>query len=116
MVESTTSPTTPTFTAERRADCRYTIRTGLEYKWVERRQVLRTGAGSLTNISRNGLLFECDRDIPASTRIELNVDWPAQAIQVSLHVTGETIRSQGSRIAVRILHSAFRVREDTDRG
>lgn len=112
MVEASTPRESQTFTAERRADSRYTIQTGLEYRLILRRKVVQTGSGRLMNMSRGGLLFECDRGVPPRTRIELKVDWPAHAVKIALHVVGQTVRTQGTSTAVKILRSAFRVQED----
>ena len=109
MVESTTPP-------ERRADCRYTIHSDVEYRLILRRKVVRAGTGRLANISRSGLLFECAHAIPPRTRIELKVDWPAPAVKIALHVVGQTVRSEGTGTAVKIIRSAFRVQEDAHRG
>lgn len=102
----------PMFTAERRADCRYPIHTGLEYRLIVGRKVIRTGTGRLLNISRGGLLFECDHAIPPGNRVELAVDWPARAVKMALHVMGQTVRSQDSCTAVKILRSSFRVHRE----
>jgi len=69
----------------------------------------RAGAGSLVNISRCGLLFESAQPIAPGARIEIEIDWPARALKMVLHLVGETVRSQGNQTAVRILRSAFRV-------
>lgn len=106
----------PTSKAERRADCRYPIHTGIEYKLILGRRIVRTGGGRLLNISRGGLLFECTQELPPRTRIELDVDWPADAVKVALHVVGETLRSQGAHTAVKIHRSSFRVREEANNG
>jgi Ser-tRNA(Ala) deacylase AlaX len=79
--------------------------------------VVRTGTGRLVNISRSGLLFECAHGIPPRTKIELEVDWPAQAVKMALHVTGQTVRNQGVSTAMTILRSSFRTyQEDADQG
>ena len=107
----------PMFAAERRADCRYPIHTGVEYKLIVRRRVVRTGTGCLVNISRGGLLFECSHAIPPGLGIELEVDWPSHAVRMALHVVGQTLRSQGACTAVKILRSSFRGRhEDAGQG
>ncbi len=100
-----------TLSAERREDCRYPIRAGVAYKLILGRRVVRTGLGRLLNISRGGLLFECPQEIPPRTKIELDVDWPPDAVKVALHVVGETLRSQGVCTAVKIHRSSFRVQE-----
>lgn len=112
MEEATIPRKSPTFAADRRADCRYTIRTGLEYRLILRRKVVDTGTGRLANISRGGLLFQSAEAIPPRTQIELKVDWPAPAVKIALHVVGQTVRSQGAGTAVKIIRCAFRVQED----
>ncbi len=107
----------PTLTAERRSDYRYPIHIGLEYKLILGRRVVRKGTGRLVNISRGGLLFECDHAISPGNRIELDIDWPARAVRMALHAAGRTVRSQGVLTAVKVLRSSFRVhREEADRG
>ena len=107
----------PVLTAERRSDCRYPIHAGLEYRIIVGRRVVQTGTGRLLNISRGGLLFECAHAIPAENMIELEVDWPARAVKMVLHVAGQTVRSEGVSTAVKILRSSFRVyHQDADQG
>lgn len=107
----------PVFAADRRADCRYPIQTGIEYRLISGRRVVRTGTGRLLNISRGGLLFEGAHAIPPGNRVELEIDWPAQSVKMVLHVAGQTVRNQGVFTAVKILRSSFRVlRDDADQG
>lgn len=107
----------PMLPPERRAGRRYPIHAGIEYKLILGRRVVRTGTGRLVNISRSGLLFECAHGIPPRTKIELEVDWPAQAVKMALHVTGQTVRNQGVSTAMTILRSSFRTyHEDADQG
>ena len=96
-----------TIATERRTHRRYAIRTKLEYRLISRRKVIQTGAGHLVNMSRGGLLFACNQGIPPRTRVELEVDWPAHAAKIALHVVGESVRSEGATTAVKILRSAF---------
>ncbi len=102
----------PVVTAERRADCRYPIHAGVDYKLILGRRVVRAGTGRLVNISRGGLLFEGPHAIPPGTRVELDIDWPARSVAMSLHVAGQTVRSQGVFTAVKILRSSFRTRHE----
>jgi len=103
----------PVLTAERRAGSRYPIHAALRYRLISARPAV-AGAGSLVNISRCGLLIEAEEPIAPGARIEIEIDWPARALQMILHLVGETVRSEGNRTAVRILRSAFRVdREKT---
>jgi hypothetical protein len=116
VVEATISPGSM-LTAERRANCRYPIQVELEYAIVRGRRALRTGDGHLVNISRGGLLFQCDQAIPVGNRIELDVEWPARGAKMVLHVAGQTVRSQGVCTAVKILRNSFRtLHGDAERG
>jgi hypothetical protein len=103
-------------TDERRADRRYALETGVEYKIVQGGQAVRKGTGRLVNISRGGLLFECAETIPPGSRIDLEVDWPAETHKVALDVIGQSVRSQGTRTAVKVYRSSFRMRNDAARG
>lgn len=102
----------PVLTAERRVDSRYPIQAGVGYKLIVGRRVVRTGTGRLLNISRGGLLFECAHAIPPGSRIELDIDWPAQSVKMVLRVAGQTVRTQGTNTAVKILRSSFRVHDE----
>ena len=98
-------------TVERRAERRYAIQAPVEYKLSLGRKTAPGKVGRLVNISRGGLLIECAEAIPPGTRISLDIEWPADALQVALHVTGQIVRSQHARAAVRISRSSFRMRE-----
>ena len=101
-------------TVERRADCRYPIHTAVQYRLFLGRRVVRMGSGWVVNMSRGGVLFESTSPVPPGHRMELEIDWPAQAVGMMLRVTGESVRSEGGRTAVRILRSSFRVRDEFD--
>ena len=105
----------PMPTVERRAERRYAIQARVEYRLMPGRKAVPGGAGRLVNISRGGLLFECAEAIPPGTRISLDVEWPADALRVALHVTGWILRSQHARTAVKISRSSFRVRGPEER-
>jgi hypothetical protein len=100
----------PNLTTERRADRRYAIEAALVYKLIHGGKAVLSGAGRLVNISRSGLLFEGVRGMPHGYRIELDVEWPADALKVALHVIGQTVRTRDARTAVKIFRSSFRVR------
>ena len=101
-------------TVERRAERRYAIQARIEYKLSPDRKAAPGKVGRLVNISRGGLLFECAEAIPPGTGISLDVEWPADALKIALHVTGQTVRSQHARTAVKIFRSSFRVREPAE--
>jgi hypothetical protein len=102
-------------TVERRAERRYAIQARVEYKLSLGRKAAPGKVGRLVNISRGGLLFECAEAIPPGTGISLDVEWPTDALRIALHVTGQIVRSQHARAAVKISRSSFRVREPAER-
>jgi hypothetical protein len=68
------------------------------------------GYGVLVNISSTGILIDAERRVPVGVKTIVNVPWPARlngAIAVTLRITGETIRADGGRVAIRISHSEF---------
>ena len=64
-------------------------------------------------MSSHGLLFECDKMLPAGISIEFWIDWPvllqAQA-GLRLHGTGRIVRVDGKHIAVEMNRYEFRTR------
>jgi len=95
---------------ERRSDCRYPINAEVEYILRRRQRVAESGRGQLVNISGGGILFKSAGAIPPRMGIELFIAWPARPSNVSLFVAGRTVRSEGTRTAVKILRYEFRTR------
>ena len=86
----------------------------MEFRVLEGRRVVARGVGRLVNISRGGLLLESMGVLPLKNRIEIDVDWPSEGVRMALHVTGETLRRQGARTAVKTARSRFVVKEPVD--
>jgi len=99
---------------ERRADRRYALDAPLQYKIIQAGKAVFSGAGRLVNISHGGLLFECAEEIEPGNRVELDVDWPADAVRIVLNVVGQTVRRQEARTAVKILRCSFRDKAPAD--
>jgi c-di-GMP-binding flagellar brake protein YcgR len=104
---------------ERRSHLRYPVSIDLAYRLVANDPSTRAGRGTSVNISSGGLLFEAEDQLPTDTRIELTILWPARInddIELTLYVTGETVRVEGKRAAVKFDHSTFRLAGTSDRG
>jgi hypothetical protein len=68
--------------------------------------------GTIQDMSSSGISFRCRRQLPLGGHLELIVDWPADFGDrrlVSLHASGFVVRTNGSRIAVRITSHRFRI-------
>ena len=97
----------------RRSHRRYPIYVDLEYKLLDGRQVLKTGAGRTLNLSSSGILFESDEALPPGMSIRLSLNWPAQLndrVGLTLCINGRTIRSSGRCNAIEIMSHEFRTR------
>ena len=99
--------------ALRRSHRRYPMQVDLEYKLLDGKKVLKTGAGRTLNLSSSGILFESGESLPIATAIRLSIAWPAQLndrVGLTLCVMGRTVRSSGNCTAVEILSHEFRTR------
>ena len=96
---------------DRRSDRRYPLLLNLRWKLIRRRRVLDTGIGSTLDLSRGGIRFESDRPLPEGFNVELAVSWPVLLHNVApmqLVVQGRIVRSEGGRIAIRMIQHEFR--------
>jgi hypothetical protein len=85
----------------------------LEYKLLDGKKVLKTGAGRTLNLSSSGILFECAEVLPLGAQIRLSLTWPAQLsdkVGLTLCVNGRTVRSSGKCTAIEIMSHEFRTR------
>ena len=83
----------------------------MKYSLVSSGGCVRVGRGRTINLSSGGVLFEADVALPLNVSIGLSIPWPLRnghQIQLELHVTGETVRVEGSRVAAKFDHSIFR--------
>jgi hypothetical protein len=83
----------------------------LRWKLIRRRRVLDTGMGSTLDLSRGGVRFESNRPLPEGWNVELAISWPVLLHNVApmqLVVQGRIVRSEGGRIAIRMIQHEFR--------
>ena len=92
---------------ERRDSCRYPIDLPVEFQIWEG-SALKTGYGRTVNLSTDGILFECDPPLVVGAQIEIQIIWPASTLPVRLFISGETVRTEANRCAVRIVRHALR--------
>ena len=96
---------------DRRSDRRYPILLDLRWKLIRRKKVLDTGTGRTFDLSRGGVGFESSRSLPMGLNVELAIAWPVLLHNVApmqLVVEGRIVRSEGGRIAIRMIQHEFR--------
>ena len=96
---------------DRRLERRYPVKVALEYWILVRNRKVVTGIGGTVNISSNGVLIQTADALPKGVKVELSIAWPARlnhTVGLKLHVTGQTVRTQGSCTAVMIRRHTFR--------
>ncbi len=89
---------------ERRGQKRFDLALNLRYTISSRKRDIH-GAGRTINISSSGVLFRSSGYPNTGRHIDLWIDWPttdANGRQLTLHISGFIVRSQGHRIAVSI--------------
>ena len=96
--------------AERRSDGRYAIDAGLTYRVYYGKEMIQAGHGAACNLSKGGLLFEAQQEVPPGLEVEVCIPWPSRygIAAMELWASGCAVRSEGSRCAVRLVHSEFR--------
>ena len=97
---------------ERRHDRRYDIELEVRWKLILRRKVMEVGVGRTVDLSSSGILFEAGRTLPAGFNVELSISWPVLLHNVAplqLVVLGRIVRSDGRRVALRMIQRKFRV-------
>lgn len=98
---------------ERRLARRYGVDLELRYSLCTVAGEVEAGAGVARDISRSGVLLECQNRLAVRRPVELVIAWPFRLqniCQLELVVTGETVRSEGGRAAVRATDYRFRTR------
>ena len=96
---------------DRRLDRRYPVKVALEYRIVIRKRKVVTGIGGTVDISSGGVLIQTANSLPRGVTVELVIAWPARlnhTVALKLHVTGQTVRTEGSCTAVVIRRHMFR--------
>lgn len=97
--------------SERRLADRYPVEVDLAYRIVGTMHAGDSGLGRVLNLSSTGLIAECQPSLQAGLDVELIVTWPAQhgkGSGLKLHATAHTVRTDGTRTALRIDESTFR--------
>jgi hypothetical protein len=62
-------------------------------------------------MSSAGTLIDCQHNLRADTRIELNIEWPSLLdgrVRLQLFALGRVVRCEGSRFAVVLARHQFR--------
>jgi hypothetical protein len=97
---------------DRRAHLRYRFVTGLEYKLIGSKGIVRTGRGRTVNVSNSGLLFESEAALSPGVKIELSITLPlleAKDVALHLQITGWVVRMQDNCAAVRFERRIFEI-------
>src|SRR5688572_4382099 len=99
---------------ERRSDRRYPVNVAIKYRLVLADSLVRTGIGTLVDMSSSGVLFQTAEFLPRGAAIELFIAWPTKLNDsdgLDLWVNGTTVRTNGNSTGVEICESEFRIRE-----
>ena len=102
---------------ERRSRHRYEIHLPVQYRVSQRGAMAIAGAGTTCDLSTGGLSFRCRRPLPVGAHIEISVEWPVlygDTHAMELQVTGFVVRTEGSRVGVRVNSHRFRLLPSAD--
>jgi hypothetical protein len=97
---------------EKREKRRYVLSHTVHFRLSAKRPTSRWAIGTMQDMSSSGISFRCRRQLPLGGHLELIVDWPVAFDDrrlVSLHASGFVVRSNGTKVAVRITSHRFRV-------
>jgi len=65
--------------------------------------------GRVHDVSRDGLMLECDIALQPGARVEVAIDWWGTG-SLELNASGHAVRTEGRFAAVKILESKFQVK------
>jgi len=106
-----------TSSRERRASRRFPIEVAVSFKLRHNGKIIRTGSGRTVDLSSRGVRILADINLPAGSKIELCIAWPAlleDGVALNLFVSGQVVRSGGSRsenyAAIAFQRYLFRIR------
>ena len=102
--------TPETMLRDRRCDRRYSVTLQLQWKLFNRKRLVDMGTGTTVDLSRGGILFECDHKPLATGFMEVAINWPAtpsDILRMNLVVIGRVVRMSGTRVAIRIRQHGF---------
>jgi|SRR5579872_406406 len=92
-------------------DSSYPIGADVEYRVMQRNEVLASGTGRTRAISSSRVMFECEPGLRAGLLVELAVRWPVKlenGVGMTLNIIGRTVSATGNCTAVDILRHEFR--------
>jgi hypothetical protein len=72
-----------------------------------------SGHGRSVAVGSQIVRFECDRELPVNCKIQLTLPWPAtlpDGTRLSLWIFGDTTRSSGRELTMRVIKYDFRTR------
>ncbi|MBV9507914.1 MAG: PilZ domain-containing protein [Acidobacteriia bacterium] len=98
---------------DRRINQRYPIQADLEYRIIQKGEVVLAGAGRSVDVSTGGILFEAPADLTLGAELEISLAWPARlhdSVAINLCVSGKVTRSDGARHAATIEEHEFYLR------
>lgn len=93
---------------DRRVHRRYPIALDCEYKMSNRKA---GGACRTINISSGGMLLQARETLSVRGQVDLSIRWPYElddGCPLRLQVTGQVVRIEGGRFAVKIKRYEFR--------
>lgn len=100
---------------DRRADKRYEMELELQYRIIRGHRVVQQGYGRTITMSRGGLAFTTERQLPIGCAIELAIEWPIPLYgryPLQLRMMGHVVRNVRGVAAVRTTWHEF-LRLDT---
>ncbi len=94
----------------RRAARRYDLGLVLRWSLLDRGKPTDWGTGWTVNFSSGGILFQAGCKLPIGFKVRLSIAWPIQLrdVPLQLSVIGRIVRSDGDRVAVRMVQHEFR--------
>ena len=93
---------------DRRIHRRYPIALDCEYKMSDSKS---GGACRTINISSGGILLQAHETLSVRGQVDLSIRWPYElddGCPLRLQVTGQVVRIEGGRLAVKIKRYEFR--------
>ena len=93
----------------------YPLVIDLEYQLLGRGGAVKTGRGRTVRLSSACVQFECADYLPAQTKVEISIIWPARldnGVGLKLWLVGRTVPSQDHSILVEIQRYEFRTRRE----
>jgi hypothetical protein len=94
---------------ERRTKARYPVKLTVRYRTIGRSNSV-NGVGQTLNMSSGGLLVSAEHEIPAGSKLEINVEWPLLldgTVPLQLVAHGKVVRG-GAEFAISFAQYQFR--------